>query len=54
VAFILKSEASSVERGLEVDCAIDEKQTPFDIVFLPKFPEEICVRDVVYVENSRM
>jgi hypothetical protein len=40
VAFILKSEASSVERGLEVGCAIDEKQTPFDIVFLPEFPEE--------------
>jgi hypothetical protein len=40
VAFILKSEASSVERGLEVGCAIYEKQALFDIVFLPEFPEK--------------
>jgi len=40
VAFVLKSEACTVKRSLEVGCAIDEKQTPFDVVFLPEFPEE--------------
>jgi hypothetical protein len=40
VAFILKSEPCTVKRSLEVGCAINEKQTLFDVVFLPEFPKE--------------
>jgi hypothetical protein len=40
VAFMLKSEASSLESSLEVLSAIDEKHGGFDIVFLPQFAEE--------------
>ena len=36
----LKSEASSLERGLEVLRTVDEKFGSFDIVFLSEFAQE--------------
>jgi len=36
----LKSESSSLQRGLEVLSAIDEKDSVFDIVSLSQFAEE--------------
>jgi len=40
VARYLKSEASSVERGLEVFSAIDEKDGRFDMVVFSQFTEK--------------
>ncbi|GGK79784.1 hypothetical protein GCM10009067_35160 [Haloarcula sebkhae] len=37
VATHLKSESSSLQCSLEVLSAIDEKDSSFDIVFVPKF-----------------
>ena len=38
---------------MEMFGAIDEKQSGFDIVFLPQFVEKEFVRPIVGVENSR-